>query len=188
MISLRSEQWSLNTFYLKHPPMSLYRSHLIPFVWIWWHFLGFWQLTHLIPKQVFSLTMLVVHVRQTLILLYLCLLTGWATATGDVDYSVKLVFSDDEDNTTTTTSSSQSRATAGRDGGDKRSSQPDQMSKSVDRSRGDRSPDRRSQSEQRAGREYDTERDRGRAPPPMSVSITGILFSPKSQYIMLNSG
>lgn len=31
---------------------------------------------------------------------------GWATATGDIDYSVKLVFSDDEDSAPTTTTAS----------------------------------------------------------------------------------
>ena len=82
---------------------------------------------------------------------------GWATATGDIDYSVKLVFSDDEDDGSATQSGS-------RGSRDRRVSPPDSVSKASDRSRSDRSTDRTSQSEQRSGagysRQMDSERDR----------------------------
>ena len=39
-------------------------------------------------------------------MVYTIKFTGWATATGDIDYSVKLVFSDDEDSAPSTTTAS----------------------------------------------------------------------------------
>jgi len=44
--------------------------------------------------------------------LFRCDVAGWATVTGDIDYSVKLVFSDDEEETGAMKSSSGGSKTA----------------------------------------------------------------------------